>query len=69
MKHTLLVISLMLLTALNTWAAGPGDIIDLDDAQVEKELILDGIDVSEEDLADYEDTAMLPFARLPEFAR
>ena len=47
MKHTLLVISLMLLTALNTWAAGPGDIIDLDDAQVEKELILDGIDVSD----------------------
>ncbi|MBQ2235977.1 MAG: glycoside hydrolase family 25 protein, partial [Muribaculaceae bacterium] len=37
----------MLLTALNTWAAGPGDIIDLDDAQVEKELILDGIDVSD----------------------
>ena len=33
------------------------------------DVVTDGIDVSEEDLADYDDTAMLPFARLPEFAR
>ncbi|MBQ1504455.1 MAG: hypothetical protein IIZ49_03595 [Oscillospiraceae bacterium] len=33
------------------------------------DVVTDGIEVTEEDLADYDDAAMLPFAKLPAFAR